>query len=249
MSASAKGERLDRVLAQHRLGTRSEVTKFIRQGRVKVDEVLLTDPSIRIGSAARVTVDDFLLEAPPVLVGWHKPMGVICTVDDPWGRKDLGTEVTEWLRRGLHPVGRLDADTSGLLLFSASGDLTQRLLHPKRRIEKQYRATLEGPLTPKAGLALTRQLEAGVETSLGVFRASGVKVNIEPPTVELVVTEGKNRMVRRMLANSGHPAASLVRLRFGNIMLGDLEEGECRPIPDDELAQLQGLTHRAHEED
>jgi 23S rRNA pseudouridine2605 synthase len=153
-------------------------------------------------------------------------------MDDPWGRANLSDVVPVVWRDLFHPVGRLDADTSGLLLFSADGGFTQWMLHPRRAIEREYVATVEG----EPGQPLTDALAAGVETEEGTFTAR--VVSIEGPHVRLVVTEGKHRMVRRMLANAGHPVTALRRERFGGFRLGDLAEGEIRPATAEEMAWI-----------
>lgn len=141
---------------------------------------------------------------------------------DPLNRTSLA-EVTppEWRRMGLHPVGRLDADTTGLLLFSSDGKLTQRLLHPKNEISREYEARVEGDASDPT---LAERLAAGVETSEGTFPAMLLEQSEE--RVRLSVTEGKYRMVRRILANCGHPVTALHRVRYGEVRLGELGIGE-----------------------
>ena len=135
-------------------------------------------------------------------------------------------------RGRLHPVGRLDADTTGLLPFCADGAITQHLLHPRRAYEREYTATVEP--APREGLAAL--LAAGVRTADGVHTAR--VVSIVGSDVRLVVTEGRHRMVRRMLANAGHPVIALHRLRFGPFELGPLPVGEWRPATEVEMATL-----------
>ena len=137
-------------------------------------------------------------------------------------------------------MGRLDADTSGVLLLSSEGTLTQRLLHPRHAVIKRYEAHVEGEPDPAV---LTRQLAEGVQTSLGTHPA--VVEHVEGSRVVLTVTEGKNRMVRRMLANVGHPVTGLRRLAFGTIELGELGEGATRAVTDDEGRWLEGLLGRS----
>ena len=171
---------------------------------------------------------------PPVYL-WHKPVGVHSTIGDPLGRLSISECEPNTLLPRYHPVGRLDADTSGLLLFSKLGSLTQRLLHPKHEIPRRYCAT--------SGLAFTdaqrAAIESGVETSLGIF--SGQVIRLEDNTVELVVTEGKHRMVRRMLANVQRPVETLTRLEYGPFLLGDLPLGELRPPTETEWAGAQAM--------
>lgn len=214
--------RLDRWLVQAGVGSRSEVGKLVRRGLVSVDGVVVAAPERRVRADAAVSVDGEVVELPPDVLVYHKPVGLLVTMDDPWGRATVATVLGPRLAASLHPVGRLDADTSGLLLFVADGQLTQRLLHPRRGVEKEYVAEVEGEPPPD----LAERLAAGVETAEGVHTARLVAV--EGRSVRVVVTEGKHRMVRRMLANLGLPVTSLRRERLGEIELGELPPGEMR---------------------
>eukprot|EP00615_Pteridomonas_danica_P004781 CAMPEP_0114334618 /NCGR_PEP_ID=MMETSP0101-20121206/4505_1 /TAXON_ID=38822 ORGANISM="Pteridomonas danica, Strain PT" /NCGR_SAMPLE_ID=MMETSP0101 /ASSEMBLY_ACC=CAM_ASM_000211 /LENGTH=245 /DNA_ID=CAMNT_0001465957 /DNA_START=361 /DNA_END=1095 /DNA_ORIENTATION=- len=149
---------------------------------------------------------------------------------DPIGRPSLLEAVPKiWAQTGLHPVGRLDADTSGLLIFSSDGKVTQQLLDPNVGVEREYVATVEGDAMDKD---LKEKLGDGVETTLGKFRADLIEQTEN--TVRVVVTEGKHRMVRRMLANVGLPVMKLHRSRYGNICLDTLaiKEGEHCEVPE-----------------
>lgn len=228
-----RGARLDRWLAQHGLGSRKEVSRWIRQGRVRVNGEAVRSPDARVPEGARVEVDGDPVKVRPEVVRWHKPVGVLTSVGDPWGRPDLTTAVPELLGWGLHPVGRLDQDTSGLLLFSADGALTQGLLHPRRAVPRTYLAQVE---TVPEGLV--ERLRSGVETSDGVVCASDAQVAHEG--VRITVSEGKHRMVRRMLANAGAPCVGLHREAYGSVSLGGLPEGEWEPVSGDALNALRG---------
>jgi 23S rRNA pseudouridine2605 synthase len=224
--------RLDRLLATRGVGTRKEVRRMVRGGRVTVAGDVIRDPAQKVAPDAEARVDGELCEALPRLVLFHKPAGVVSTLRDNMGRLCLTDVIPpEWLGK-LHPVGRLDAETTGLLPFSAEGSLTQHLLHPRRAYEREYVATVEA--VPAADLV--ERLAAGVQTADGVHTAR--VISIEGNVVQLVVTEGRHRMVRRMLANSGHPVLSLHRLRFGPFVLGDLEPGDWRPASDEALNTL-----------
>jgi len=230
-----KTRRLDRFLVEAGIGSRSEVAKLVRRGRVLVDGSPACRPEQHIEPTAVVAVDGELIEATPLVLVYHKPVGVLVTMDDPWGRATVSTLLGPSLSVGMHPVGRLDADSSGLLLFSSDGTLTQRLLHPRRLVEKEYVATVSG--APEE--SLREVLAAGVATEEGVYRAS--LVDVQGSRVTLVVTEGKHRMVRRMLANVGLPVTELHRVRLGEIRLGGLAVGELRPPDEMELAWLLRL--------
>lgn len=230
--------RLDRWLAEAGLGSRREVAEMVRRRRVDVDGVVVTDPAAQIDAHARVCLDDAVVgerdRVRAVLLALHKPTGVLTALRDPWGRPGLESLLDAQTLRHWHPVGRLDLDTSGLLLLSADGAVTQRLLHPRRAIEREYRATVEGQ--PPADLA--HLLAQGVQTAEGVFPAR--LVSVDPPDVQLAVCEGKHRMVRRILANVGLPVVALHRVRYGTVMLGDLEPGAVRVLDADEVRALVG---------
>ena len=216
--------RLDRFIAERAHATRRDAAAWVRRGRVAVNGEVCCDPGAHVAVDASVDLDGEALLAPPDLVAFHKPVGVQCTVGDPRGRSNLQDVARDVLGAGLHPVGRLDADSEGLLLFARDGRLTQRLLHPKHGVRKVYVATVEGDI-PRS---LADDLAAGVPTADGVHTAELVAVSGQDVT--LAVQEGKHRMVRRMLANLGLPVARLVRVQFGAVTLGDLPPGAWRVV-------------------
>jgi 23S rRNA pseudouridine2605 synthase len=222
--------RLDRRLSELSGLSRRDASVAIRGGRVTLGGELERDPTAR--RAGDLALDGQPLVPPPRLALFHKPVGVHSTIRDDHGRPSLGTEAGELVALGLHPVGRLDADTDGLLLFSSDGALTQHLLHPRRALERIYLATVEGALHP----GLADVLREGVQTSDGVFTAR--VISLEGDRVTLAVTEGKHRMVRRMLANAGHPVVGLRRLAYGPFRLDELPPGAWRPATAAELEAL-----------
>lgn len=224
--------RLDRLTADRTGASRKVASALVKRGCVRVDGVELRDPAVRVAPTAVLEVDGETFPPPIALALFHKPVGVHSTLDDSHGRASLATAAAELVHAGLHPVGRLDADTDGLLLFSRDGALTQHLLHPKRAVPRTYRARVEG--TP--GEDLGRVLAAGVATADGVFTARLSSVSGDEVVLE--VTEGKHRMVRRMLANAGFPVVALRRLSFGPFVLGDLPPGSFRLPTDAERAAL-----------
>lgn len=224
---------LDKLVADRTGWSRREASRAIRRGRVTLDDATLREPRQKVPDDAAVLLDGEPLAPPPRLVVWHKPVGVHCTVGDPLSRRNLESETADLLAWQLHPVGRLDATTSGLLVFSADGAITQHLLHPKRAVPRRYRARTD----PAPTEDLPAVLAEGVATAAGTFTAEDVTV--DGPIVELTVREGKHRMVRRMLANAGHPVVDLARLAFGPFTLGDLPPGNWREPFDDELDWLR----------
>ncbi|MBX2799047.1 MAG: pseudouridine synthase [Myxococcales bacterium] len=229
-------EPLEKLVAHRAALSRRLAKHAIRRGRVSVDGNTCTEPRQRVAPTIALTLDGAPLAAAPPVALWHKPAGVHCTVRDPHGRPSLESAAKDLLDLKLHPVGRLDADTSGLLLFAAEGKLTQRLLHPKHAVPRTYVAAVEG----SPGPTLTECLQEGVRTALGVFAAESVEIH--GTTVTLTVREGKHRMVRRMLANAGHPVVDLRRIAFGPFQLGELPTGQWRPPEDDEATWLDALT-------
>lgn len=170
----------------------------------------------------------------------HKPAGYITTRSDPHARNTVMTLIPDI--PGLHPIGRLDKDTTGLLLLTNDGDLTYALTHPKHHVEKTYRAEVAG--LPGAGtLARLRQgllLDDG-PTAPAQVRLIG-RTGADGACVELVIHEGRKRQVRRMLAAVGHPVRTLTRLAVGPLTLGDLPEGVWRDLTPDELHALYQAT-------
>jgi 23S rRNA pseudouridine2605 synthase len=175
----------------------------------------------------------------------HKPVSVMTTMRDPEGRRTIVELLPKTLPRVV-PVGRLDYDTSGLLLLTDDGDLAHRLLHPRYGVEKTYRATIVGELTPDA----IRSLREGVQTP--EFHSSRAHVKIvarqsKPlsrhkfvTVVEVTIHEGRNRQVRKMFEALGRPVLALARLRFGPLELGSLSVGGVRPLTSHEIAALRG---------
>ena len=223
--------RLDKWLAQYGGMSRSEATKAIRRKQVTIDGVMVNSPNMKIPTGAVVALEGVSVEPLPRLLAFHKPVGLVTTESDPHDRPCVG----DWLPHRYHIVGRLDLDTHGLLLFSTDGTLTQHLLHPKRAIEREYVAKVEGEPTSQ----LIEKLAEGVETSVGLAKAR--VLSIENDVIRLVVTEGRNRVVRRMLHNAGHSVLDLQRVRYGSVELGDLAVGQIRPLTDAEMAMFTGL--------
>ena len=236
MSDLAKPRRIDRLLVERGFIPRKVAQRLIRRGAVStLCGVPLPDPKIRLSGLTPLLVDEVESHPPPPLVLWHKPLGCLSTYRDPWGREGLEGALPEPLGVSLHPVGRLDSDTSGLLLFARDGQLTQRLLHPKHQLPRVYRVTVASH-PPELG----ERLKAGVRTSEGVFKAELLRA--EANTLWARVYEGKYRMVRRIFANAGAPVQALHRESYGPFMLNTLSPREHRLPALDELAELaEGL--------
>jgi len=232
----AEPERLQKVLARAGLGSRRACEELITAGRVRVNG----EPAV-IGSrvvAARdvVDVDGVRVALDPELVHYvlNKPRGVVSTAADPQGRPIVTELVPEHPR--VFPVGRLDADTEGLLLITNDGELAQRLTHPSFGIPKEYLAQVVG-IPDRAAL---RALRRGVELEDGPTAPAkvGVVGDARDGLLRIVLHEGRNRQVRRMCEKVGHPVTRLVRVRVGPVVLRGLEPGKWRALSAKEVRAL-----------
>lgn len=240
VAAGAEGPRLQKVLAQVGIGSRRVCEELIAAGRVTVDgEVAELGRRVDPGSA-RITVDGVPLSVRPGLVTYllNKPAGVVSTASDPAGRPTVVGLVPPEPR--VHPVGRLDADTEGLLLLTNDGDLTFHLTHPRFGVEKEYLVAVQGRLRPGE----VRRLREGVVLEDGVTAPARVAL-VEPGVARITIHEGRNRQVRRMFAAVGHPVERLVRIRIGPLADRSLAPGGWRPVTITELRALATAAHAA----
>jgi 23S rRNA pseudouridine2605 synthase len=242
-SASA-GIRLQKVLAAAGLGSRRTCEDMIEDGRVRVDGQVVRVQGMRIDPAvAVVEVDGRRVNVRSDLVyfAFHKPQGVLSAMSDDRDRPTLAGYVDDLPDRVFH-VGRLDFDTEGLLLLINDGELAHRLAHPSFGVRKTYLADVEGLV----GRDATRRLRTGVELEDGPVIVDRFRV-LESAggrsLVEVVLHEGRKHVVRRLLAEVGHPVLRLVRTRYGPIALGDLKPGQRRPLGQDEIGELYRLTN------
>jgi 23S rRNA pseudouridine2605 synthase len=230
-------ERLQKVLAAAGVASRRACEDLIAEGRVTVNGEVAELGRKVDRTTDRVELDGERVNVDPdrVYLMLNKPQGVLSTVDDPDGRPTVLDLVN--LPQRLYPVGRLDQDTEGLLLLTNDGELTNGLLHPSRQVERWYVALVPGPVKPRA-LAALRE---GVELEDGIARPKRVKVLEEgkgKALLEVVMTEGRKREVRRMLAEIGLPVERLARVRFGDIDLGELRQGKWRFLTPAEVGTL-----------
>lgn len=233
------GVRLQKVLAGAGLGSRRACEELIASGRVSVDGQVVRELGVRVDPVrAVVHVDGLRLQLDPTLltVALHKPVGVVSTMHDPHGRPTLEAYVADRSERLFH-VGRLDAETSGLLLLTNDGELAHRLMHPSYEVPKRYVATVEG----RVERGLGRRLKEGVQLADGPVSVTELVVREQSPSssiVELVLHEGRNHIVRRLLAEVGHPVTRLVRTQVGPVRLGQLRVGQTRVVEGAELGAL-----------
>ena len=238
-------ERLQKVMAAAGVASRRASEELIAAGRVTVNgEVAELGCKVDAGQDD-IRVDGERINADPdrVYVMLNKPRGVVTTVDDPEGRPTVMDLVNLPMR--LFPVGRLDLDTEGLLLLTNDGDLTHALLHPSRQVPRTYVALVAGPFKGRAAA----QLRDGVELDDGTARPQAVEVLEEQQgkaLVQVVMTEGRKREVRRMFAEVGHPVERLARVAFGGVELGDLRQGKWRFLTQQEVGRLHAAVEGRH---
>ena len=237
-----KGERLQKVLAKAGVASRRHAEILIDAGRVEVNGKIISKQGVKVNPSVdvirvdgvRVNVNEeheyFVL---------NKPRGMQSTMSDDLGRPCVGDVVSEKVAAGqrLFHVGRLDADTEGLLILTNDGELANRLMHPKYEVTKTYLATVKGVLPRGIG----KQLRAGVELDDGPAKVDSfalLQVNEGQSLVRLELHEGRKHIVRRMLKQAGYPVQRLVRTKFHTVQLGDMKPGSMRALNSSELASL-----------
>jgi 23S rRNA pseudouridine2605 synthase len=231
---SPQGERLQKVLAAAGLGSRRACEDLIADGRVTVDGEVATLGRRVDPETAQIAVDGVPVTVRPGVVHYllNKPAGVVTTASDPQGRPTVVELVPAEPR--VFPVGRLDADTEGLLLLTNDGDLAHRLTHPSFGVAKEYVAEVQG--TPTRGEL--RRLREGVELDDGLTAPARVAL-VAPNVLRIAIHEGRKRQVRRMCEAVGHPVVRLVRTRIGPLADRRLPPGQWRPLTPAEVRALE----------
>ena len=230
-------QRINKLLAAAGFGSRRQVDELITDGRVEIDGKLVTQVGVKVDAdVAKVTVDgEPLKRHRPVYYAVHKPEGFLCTNCDPDGRPRVIELVPSTAR--LFPVGRLDASSTGLILLTNDGELAQRLAHPKHCVPKTYFVVVAGQVDYDS----MRRLQRGIYLAEGVARVDGAtirKVRKGCTEIDITLSEGKNREIRRVLARLGHKVVVLRRVAIGPLKLADMPEGSYRPLQDKEVAAL-----------
>lgn len=230
-----------KFLTEAGAGSRRKMADAIRRGRVTVDGVVAEDFKLPVDTSTNAVRVDSKAVQPlrerPICLMMNKPAGILSTTQDERGRKTvlhLLPEKYKGLR--LYPVGRLDLDTTGLLLLTNDGNLTNRLTHPRYEHEKEYHIKIEGRLTASE----KQSLERGIKLDDGITSPAIVKElkGMPPYNYSLTIHEGRKRQVRRMLAHLGYTVLALKRVRIGNLTLANLKEGRVRELTPREAASL-----------
>jgi 23S rRNA pseudouridine2605 synthase len=245
-SSEGSGERLvpmrlQKFLARAGAASRRGSEDLMTAGRVTVNGLVATELGTKVDPSVDVVAVDGKLVSiadAPVYIAFNKPAGVVTTMSDPQGRPTVATFVPVDDHPGLFPVGRLDFDTTGLLLFTTDGEIAHRLLHPSRHVEKVYRALIDGRATEseldrlRDGIALDDGLTAPARVRS--LRSSGTTTY-----VEIAIREGRKRQVRRMFSKIRHPVLELHRVTFGPISVDGLSRAAWRHLTTDEVAALR----------
>ena len=235
-------ERLQKIISQAGLASRRAAETWIAEGRVTVDGQVITAP----GTKADPAVNEIRVDGQPLPIAekhvyylLNKPMGYISTVHDEHGRRTV-RQILSAVKERIYPIGRLDYDTEGLLLFTNDGDLMNALLHPSHEIFKTYEAAISGQLAPED----VRRLQTGVSLSDGLTAPAEARIlaaGSKGSRVQLTIHEGRNRQVRRMFEAVGHEVHSLERIAFAGLDLSGVLRGEYRPLTRSEVSYLRSL--------
>jgi 23S rRNA pseudouridine2605 synthase len=228
--------RLQKLLAQSGVASRRKCEELMLDGQVEVDGEVVTRLGTKVDprtAVIRVAGQRLPPVSPHVYLVLNKPRGVVSTMSDPEGRRTLGDLVADRPERLFH-VGRLDTDTEGLILLTNDGDFAQRVAHPSYELDKTYVAEVDG----RVSKATIRRLLDGVTLEDGPVEVSAARVvqaHDRRSIVELTIHEGRNRIVRRLLDEVGHPVRRLTRTAIGPVVLRGLRPGEMRELTNDEL--------------
>jgi 23S rRNA pseudouridine2605 synthase len=232
--------RLHKLLARSGVASRRKCEELMLEGEVTVDGEVVTRLGTKVDpltAVIHVSGQRLPPVSPHVYLVLYKPTGVVSTMSDPQGRPTISDLVADRPERLFH-VGRLDTDTAGLLLLTNDGEFAQRMAHPSYEVDKTYVAEVDG----RVSKSTVEQLLAGVELDDGPVTVSAAHVVgqgvQERSIIELVIHEGRNRIVRRLLDHVGHPVRKLTRIAIGPIQLTGMKSGEIRDLTNDELGAL-----------
>ncbi|MFZ0444709.1 MAG: pseudouridine synthase [Bacillus sp. (in: firmicutes)] len=235
-------ERLQKVIAHAGVASRRKAEEMILEGKVKVNGKVVKELGVKVSNSDTVEVGGIPLEKEqPVYFLFYKPRGIISSVTDDKGRKTV-TDYFPEIKERIYPVGRLDYDTSGILLLTNDGEFANLLMHPRNEIEKEYIAKVKGiPLRENL-----KALEKGIVLEDGKTAPARTKVisfdkKKGTSIVQLTIHEGKNRQVRRMFEAIGNPVVKLRRERYGFLDLRGLQAGDARELTAHEVKQLRVL--------
>jgi 23S rRNA pseudouridine2605 synthase len=235
-------ERLAKLISQGGVASRREAERLIREGKVEVNEKVVTEPGQKADPGRdRIRVDGRPISRsePRVYLLLNKPRRSLTTLRDPRGRVIVGDFLSR-VKERVYPVGRLDWDCSGLMLLTNDGKLAEKLTHPRYQIPKTYWVKVRGVPSARE----IKRLKEGIKLEDGITAPAKVKLTekrVGKSCLELTVTEGRNRLVKRMFQAVGHPVLRLKRVGFAFLRLGDLKSGEYRYLNREEIKRLKAL--------
>ncbi len=235
-------ERLQKVIAHAGIASRRKAEQLIQEGKVTVNGKVVKELGVKVTPNDRVEVEGIPLEREePVYFLFYKPRGVISSVKDEKGRKVV-TDYLPQIKERVYPVGRLDFDTSGLLLLTNDGEFANLLMHPRSEIEKVYIVKTKGIPSKEKLIKLQKgvMLEDG-KTAPAKVKMLSLDKKKQTAIIEIIIHEGRNRQVRRMFEAIGHPILKLKRERYGSITLDGLKAGEMRELTPHEVKQIRTL--------
>nr|WP_038245143.1 MULTISPECIES: pseudouridine synthase [Virgibacillus] len=242
-------ERLQKVIAQSGITSRRKAEKLIQDGKVKVNQKVITTLGTKVNPDDQIEVDGVPLEKEtPVYFMLYKPRGVISSLSDDKGRKVV-TDLLGEIEERVFPIGRLDYDTSGILILTNDGEFANLLMHPRYQVDKVYVAKIKG--TPEK--SELNQLRKGVRSDNDLLKAVNYRIlstdkKKNHTILQLTLREGKNRHVRRMMDGLGYPVMKLKREKYGMLTLDGLNSGEYRPLTPKEVKQMRNMATKIVEE-
>ncbi|GEK90957.1 pseudouridine synthase [Alkalibacterium kapii] len=239
-------ERLQKVMAHAGIASRRGSEKLIQEGRVKVNGKVVTEMGLNVSNKDAITVDDVpITKEQKLYFILNKPRGVISSAVDPKGRKTV-VDFFEHIDQRVYPVGRLDYDTTGVLLLTNDGELTNQLTHPKYGIEKTYIAKVTGVIDKTAIKKLEKGLKIdNYKTLPAKARILEIDSKKNKSMVELTIHEGKNHQVKKMLKTVGYPVEKLNRVQYGFLTTEGLKSGEWRELKSFEVKKLKQLVNES----
>lgn len=234
-------ERLQKVIANYGYCSRRKAEDFIKEGKVKVNGVAVTELGTKVNEHDQIMIDDILLEKEQkVYFLLNKPRGVVCTTDDDKNRKIITSLVDTNLR--IFPVGRLDYDTTGLIILTNDGELSNILTHPNNDIEKTYIAKIDRKLLPNELMNLKKGVIIdGVKTKRAKVKIKSYDKKTDTSIIEITITEGRNHQVKKMFESVGHKVLKLKREKYAFLTLEGLSSKEYRPLTIKEVKKLYSL--------
>ena len=235
-------ERLQKVIANYGYTSRRNAEKLIIEGRVKVNGNLVTELGTKVSSTDIITIDDALInkEEKKVYYLLNKPREVICSVSDDKGRKTVVDIINTDIR--IYPVGRLDYDTTGLIILTNDGNLANYLMHPKNEIKKTYLAKIEGILSKDDILSLKKGIVIdGRRVDTSNFKVKSKNIEKDTSLVEITIVEGRNHIVRNIFASLKHDVIKLTRTRYAFLDVENLKSGEYRMLTLKEVKKLYSI--------